>query len=381
MAQNPTSSPAASNKRQKLTPIQEERIRHAKAKSANTPATDQRYQAVRKSQPTTETKLTPIEEARIRQSKSTHAALDIQDHQPSKKALKSSKVRRGLDRPRKRLPSLDLLSKSQHDTPDSLSQLHYHTSILQQLYVRHKNQHRGQLWFTQLNLLRRATRDLSEVAGELVELQRSPQTFGVSVKAEEVRRRFETQKTFSTRKRELEDWIRETLVPQCYVRFSVLVADGDGNFANLGVVLVGLIASVADTVGVPTFQKDQEMVEAGKKQAVLTEMKAMEKNERGYEVDKLSAQDDLGIMIQRAAIPPPCKDLQPQFKKQETVLDQDEPRVEDTDMKGEQERPQAETAAPTTKSGATAASKAKWNKRKVNKKKGNAIDDLFAGVG
>lgn len=68
--------------------------------------------------------------------------------------------------------------------------------------------------------------------------------------AKEVRRRFEEEAQIRSEVEVWSDWLRDVLVPRAYVGFTGLV--GHGQFANLGVVLVGLLADVAAVVGAPT---------------------------------------------------------------------------------------------------------------------------------
>jgi hypothetical protein len=171
--------------------------------------------------------------------------------------------KRGLPRPRRALPASpslsaqrDIVSATEWKSHGELEQLRYYAELLQKLHVRHKNQHRGQVWFRSINQLRRSLRSLLETESELGLLRggtsdtvvgRGAEGEGLS-QAAVVRRRLEKEKELELRRDELRVRVRG-LVPVCYLRCSALIADGEGGFAGLGVVLVGIVAGVGGVVG------------------------------------------------------------------------------------------------------------------------------------
>ena len=229
---------------------------------------------------------------------------------PTQKTKSKSKPR-GLPRPRKNVPTL--APTFDHVLPNTLAQLHYHATLLQQLHVRHKNQHRGQLWFKQLSLLRRAVRNLLEGEIKLLDLQQARSINPGNNSAESIRRKFGMERQLRSRNGELREWIREVLIPESYVRFSVLVADGEGGFANLGVVLVAAVAALANVVvGLPQAPAERKGIERDgcdaardsvqnhQKQPEVGDEAVSGKREcQGEPEDDMHLADDFGTVVDR----------------------------------------------------------------------------------
>ena len=157
-----------------------------------------------------------------------------------------------LPHPLRSLRPLRPLPPSPHSdqTDDSLPTLHATLTLLQQLHVRHKNQHRSQSWFKSLNLLRRSLRHLYDLKLALLALlQPSPTEAPKQRSAEAVRHAFARESDLGAKQEGLQVWIREVVLAKCYAAFSTVVADAQ--FAPLGVVLMGVAGDVGGVVGLP----------------------------------------------------------------------------------------------------------------------------------
>jgi ribonuclease MRP protein subunit RMP1 len=124
--------------------------------------------------------------------------------------------------------------------------------LLDKIFYRNRNQHRGQHWWKFLALLRKALRQLNAVETRIQLLLSS----GVNT-AEAVRARLAREKLLQEQKVEAEAWIREVLMPRCYLTFTRVVADEV--FCGIGVVLVAVLGGVGGLVGFPAKERDVEV--------------------------------------------------------------------------------------------------------------------------
>ncbi|KAH8673682.1 hypothetical protein BX600DRAFT_495072 [Xylariales sp. PMI_506] len=103
---------------------------------------------------------------------------------------------------------------------------------------RNKNQHRGSRWWGSFGMLRR---NLEKLAAELLEDQRR-----AHARAGKKRKRTEGDQQQREHapppSAQRAAWMRDVLVPGCYVAFSQLSADNQ--FATLGIVLMGVLAQI-----------------------------------------------------------------------------------------------------------------------------------------
>lgn len=176
----------------------------------------------------------------------------------------SKKARKGLRRPRVPL-SFQVDTRQRDDPPVSsanvsaaVASLEKQVLLLNLIIRRNKNQHRNQLFFKRLSLLRSSLTKLLDISSRLSTL--SHLASSAARTSEQVRRDFETEAHLRSHKEFLQDHVREVLVPRCYVTFSSLVSDSQ--FANLGVVLVAALSEIAcgkDGVGaVRTVQIEEK---------------------------------------------------------------------------------------------------------------------------
>ena len=140
---------------------------------------------------------------------------------------------------------------------DAGSTISQNLLLLDLIVRRNKNQHRNQLFFKHINLLRSclkriiATRqDLAEIADKSI----------VGSNSAQVRQKHERESSLRSKKDVLEEHARELLIPRCYVSFSGLVTDSQ--FANLGVFLISVLSSIASSTGGVGLPQESRLVQA-----------------------------------------------------------------------------------------------------------------------
>ncbi|KAH0846543.1 hypothetical protein AYO21_11300 [Fonsecaea monophora] len=189
--------------------------------------------------------------------------------------------------------------------------LSFAKSILDKIWIRNKNQHRTQPWWKSLSMLRKAVFRLVLIEQEELSLRGRIGQDTANAKA--ARERFERETQLRREKEIWADWARQTLVPRAYLGFSGLVSDSQ--FAHLGVVLVGLLADVVSSVGLPTPIPHEQIEQRGK---VITTTKGGQSDtattkarsptaksirvtglQSGEIVERTYDSDDLGEVIER----------------------------------------------------------------------------------
>ncbi|EXJ72134.1 uncharacterized protein A1O5_04638 [Cladophialophora psammophila CBS 110553] len=189
--------------------------------------------------------------------------------------------------------------------------LSFAKSILDKIWIRNKNQHRTQPWWKSLSMLRKAVSQLVLVEQEERFLRGIVGQGRMDAKV--VRKRFERETQVRKEKEIWVDWIRQVLVPKAYLGFSGLVSDTQ--FANLGVVLVGVLADVASSVGLPTLSRQEGAEEGGLEitptRRVQTETETVKARcltatsirvtgfQSGEVVERTYDSDDLGEVVER----------------------------------------------------------------------------------
>ncbi|KAK5942150.1 RNase MRP subunit [Knufia obscura] len=184
-------------------------------------------------------------------------------------STKTHQKQRGLPRPKTplhfQISSLQAPSTSGPASPPTstaTTTLQQRLHLLTLIHRRNKNQHHSQPFFKHLNILRRSLRRLLAIQTELDKLShetiRNPNR---------VRWRFEREATLRSQRDVVGEYLREIVVPACYGGFGGLV--GDGQFANLGVVLFGCLGEVVmgrEGVGGPKGEEGE--VEGGRYELV-----------------------------------------------------------------------------------------------------------------
>lgn len=206
-------------------------------------------------------------------------------------------------------------SSSTKGHPGFPSKLAESLNLIDSVFVRHKNQHRSQAWWKPLSLLRKALRKyvmLEAHESQLKKPVRTASAVHAVVDAKDVRRRFELEAQVRREREILGAWIRETLCPRCYVTFSGIVADMQ--FANLGVVLMGVLAEIAGVVGLPQGTDSEQdgyadviqgtQVATRQARSLIAHSLQVVGAERGTVVERIYDSDDLGEVIERRRDPP-----------------------------------------------------------------------------
>lgn len=351
----------------------------------------------------------------------------LSDNQPRRPSLASSTTRdrngpantrkkcQKQPRPPRERRTVAITSKSSPSLADAdgtSPTLYFAKVLLDRIWVRNKNQHRTQPWWRSLSLLRKAIANFITLEDEERMLQSQAKGSGSVINAQEVRKRFERETQLRREKDVWIDWLREVLVPKAYLDFSVPV--GDTQFANLGVVLIGVLADVMKVVGAPKKQLD--VADDGPQSTVITNTNQGgngNKSQRltatslrvtgiqsGELVERQYDSDDVGEVVERKrnntvggrdeeqresdepsshrqiATPadPSSQQLEPESTC-ETLTSIDA----DAGLPPRKSQPTTDTAPASTKEPEAKKAKPK-DKTKKGRGKKNAIDDLFAGL-
>lgn len=151
-------------------------------------------------------------------------------------------------------------------------------------------------------MLRKAITTLV-VLGEEEQRLRIQHDTATYVDSTQVRRRFEQESQLRREREVWHEWIRETLLPRAYLGFTSLVADTQ--FAQLGVVLVGVLADVMSVVGAPTASKEDAQATTlpseSKSQAKTLKATSLRVTgvHSGELVERMYDSDDMGEVIER----------------------------------------------------------------------------------
>ena len=240
-------------------------------------------------------------------------------------------------------------------------------SLSSQIYRRNKNQHRGQKWWKLFNLLRRSVGRLVRISMEV------GQRNGDDAAA--VRARLEREAVLLKEQREVEGFVRDVLVGRCYLTFSTVVRDSQ--FAALGVVLMGILASVGKEVGLPKVEVERirgtSLLQTGVDRGRVVE--------REYSSPKWGWEDVGEVVDRRHVIRESMIDSEA-VEDIEDNMDIEAPTTAEIEVRVGPELTEEGGSTATSLESAqilpsTAKRKEKKGKRKRNK---SAIDDLFAGL-
>jgi ribonuclease MRP protein subunit RMP1 len=210
-------------------------------------------------------------------------------------------------------------------------------NILTLAYHRNKNQHRRSRWWKELSLLRRNLRRLLDTgAGEgegkgAVHRHAGGLRVGTAGKNEggtEERVRF----------------LRERLIPRCWVAFSGVV--GDNQYAALGLMLLGTLGRLGRVVG---WEGDEQ----GMVEVVDVRVDVGQAREMGRREDEDVHAEDLGVPLLR-----------------EEVMQTEEAQTKENEKK----HVRSESEAVSVETDKLAA------KKKPGKKHRDAIDELFSSL-
>lgn len=156
--------------------------------------------------------------------------------------------------------------------------------------------------------------------------------------AEKMRLRLALERELKGKKAEVERWLREVVVPKAWAAFMGLV--GDGQFAGLGLVLVGVVADVMGFVG-GCEEGEAEGVAAGMSVAGDVAMKevdvgyqdegatAVGNARRGAGPGRETTMEDIGEVVQRR---PAIKQPLPRDTTLSASTTSEEREIKDEDM-------------------------------------------------
>ncbi|KAI0383066.1 hypothetical protein F5Y04DRAFT_251747 [Hypomontagnella monticulosa] len=154
-------------------------------------------------------------------------------------------------------------SPSRNIYEDALDRLQPLQPVLHGFNHRNRNQHRRAAWWAAFGMLRR---HIDKLVDELLEY--TTVAAAAKSKSSKKRKRIDdkgegedkAEKRAEKKVRDYVEWLRDVLVPKCYLAFSQLTADNQ--FAALGVVLLGALAQVnaacTKIVGEATAEARQE---------------------------------------------------------------------------------------------------------------------------
>lgn len=231
--------------------------------------------------------------------------------------------------------------KTKFTTPD-FEKLQHLSNLLHLFHHRNKNQHRRSLWWRHFSTFRRQLNSLVAGVQSLLEI---PTTHLQRTKKKAQDR--QTQDQISKR---LEFW-RDVLLPKWHTAFSQVIADG--RFTVLGLMLVAVLAQTCHVTGLSSGFDDAEVADAN--ETLATVVHTQEEPATKSTKAQMSGEEDLGEAISRD---------------------------ENSDDAPNEERRNAadleKTHRTATKSKGTSRTSSVPRKQR---KKSNAIDDLFSSLG
>ncbi|KAL2067877.1 hypothetical protein VTL71DRAFT_15975 [Oculimacula yallundae] len=255
-----------------------------------------------------------------------------------------------------------------NDTP--LQALQSISQLLHLTHHRNKNQHRLAKWYKAFSVLRRQVGKLVNEVETLERVVKFSSTGGEDGKAgrkgrkeegerEDGKGREESKYVLAAREKveERVEFMEEWVVPKCYLAFSNLIADNQ--YASLGLMLMATLARVQTLL--KTLGKESESPSQSENGDVNVGPASLRKEKPEAAEDALEI--DLGEVVSREAI----------------LEAEEDDGVESGKLKKKKKkkRRDEEIADSADGDGATSAT-AKRPKKK--RKKGDAFDDLFAGL-
>ncbi|KAK5108292.1 hypothetical protein LTR62_008607 [Meristemomyces frigidus] len=245
---------------------------------------------------------------------------------------------------------------------DDVDTLQHFTDVLHLLHHRNKNQHRRSVWWRHFSMFRKR---LKQVVLALRSLRATPTTHLARTK-----KRVEDERIKTILEQSLVVW-RDVLVPKWQHAFSQVVADG--RFSVLGLVLLGILAEACRLLAITAAFDDLGQEEVEK---VLEQFAAEEGVQAGCTLD-----EDLGEVLTRTS-----EVVDPRVRSGAARVQTTTERSVAPDIDKKALVPtRVSRTGPTAVSGSSSASKIisglRTEKKKKKAKKGDAIDDLFGGLG
>lgn len=255
------------------------------------------------------------------------------------------------------------LARGSQETIDLLKHL---SAILHLFHHRSKNQHRRSIWWRHFSLLRRHSRSTLD---DIKILRATPFTH-----LERAKKKPKDDKVVARNEQRLDLW-RDVLVPKWQYAFSQIVADKQ--FAALGLVLMAVLAELCRIFGLTTAYEDLGQAEV---ERVLERFADEAWDGEGPATGNWNRAEDVGEVISRDAemngiqqvsetggtstqplTTPPASDQRAQMIERTTDPSEGYPKTRTKTF------PEHRIERKPTKA--------------KKRKKGDAIDDLFSGLG
>lgn len=215
---------------------------------------------------------------------------------------------------------------------------------------RNQNQHRRSIWWRSFSTLRR---NLNKVVDDIECLRHVPATH-----SERVKKKAEDKQTSLHLQQQLQHW-QDVMVAKWFQAFSQVVADG--RFAVLGLVLTAVLSDVSRILGIISAYEGLAQAEVEKvldKFAKETWDGAAMSKQLGTVLPSFEANEDVGELVARSSV---ARGL-----SESPSLAHKEPDPPTSRQLPPKRKPDEERSAA---------------RKSKKRRKGNAIDDLFSGLG
>lgn len=227
--------------------------------------------------------------------------------------------------------------------------------LLHLFHHRNKNQHRRSIWWRSFQIFRR---QINAYLTDIKSLNETPATH-----LERTKKKARDPETILAITRRVDCW-QDVMVPRWQRSFSQVVADG--RFSMLGLTLIAVLSEVCRIARI-TMAYD----EAGQAEVEKALEKFAEEGWEGHDTETAEprfGKEDMGEAISRDQVDDDAEDYSLPTTKGKTRALQRSP---------EPHKNPTPAANPASKRGTPDTSRPSKKKRK----KGNAIDDLFSGLG
>ena len=228
--------------------------------------------------------------------------------------------------------------------------LHDLSDLLHLFHHRNRNQHRRSIWWRHFQIFRK---QFNSIAAEFKDLNDVPTAHLARTK-----KKVKDQQTLRRVEQRLRFW-QDVMVPKWQHAYSQLTADG--RFSVLGLVLMSALAEACRILAITAAFEDVGQAEVEK----VLERFAKEGWEREDAVDVENVGEDVGEAISRDPITDGVDEI-PSITKAQPV-------------KATTSSPRTELSVATSSKKRSTSGIDKGTKKK--RRKGNAIDDLFSGLG
>ncbi|KAI6881952.1 hypothetical protein KC363_g6089 [Hortaea werneckii] len=227
-------------------------------------------------------------------------------------------------------------------------------NLLHLFHHRNKNQHRRSIWWRSFQIFRR---QINAYLTDVKLLNQTPTTH-----LERTKKKAKDPQTILAISRRVDCW-QDFKVPRWQRSFSQVVADG--RFSMLGLTLIAVLSEVCRIARITTAYE-----EAGQAEVEKALEKFAEEGWEGHDIEAAEprfGKEDLGEAISRDQMD----------EAEDRSLPTTNAKIRALQPSPEPQKSSAPAAKPASKRGTPDTSRPMKKKRK----KGNAIDDLFSGLG